>query len=330
MSAAAPEVVLDVRDLRTHFETEDGSVKAVDGVSFQLGAGELLAIVGESGSGKSVTGLSILGLLPKRGVHHPSGEVLYRGTDLLRANDEALRALRGNRISMIFQDPLTALNPYLTVGRQLTEVLELHKKLGRHAARTRACEMLGRVGIADPTRRFDAYPHELSGGMRQRVMIAMALLCEPDVLIADEPTTALDVTIQAQILALIKKLQRESGTSVVFITHDMGIVAGMADRVLVMYAGRAVEAALTDELFRRRAHPYTTGLLASIPRIEGAHRAPLRVIPGLPPDPSSETRGCPFQPRCARALAVCEQVYPERTELGHQHHVHCHNHEAPV
>jgi oligopeptide transport system ATP-binding protein len=300
-------------------------VAAVSGVSFELARGELLAIVGESGSGKSVTGLSILGLLPRPGAFHPRGEILYRGKDLLRASERELRALRGNRISMIFQDPLTALNPYLTVGRQLTEVLELHRSLAPRAARARAIEMLARVGIADPSRRIDAYPHELSGGMRQRVMIAMALLCEPEVLIADEPTTALDVTIQAQILTLIKELQRESGSSVILITHDMGVVAGMADRVLVMYAGRVVEAAPAGELFAHRAHPYTAGLLASIPRIDGAHRAPLRVIPGLPPDLTHPPAGCPFHPRCARAIAPCSTDYPAARAFGARHHAHCHN-----
>ena len=323
--AAAP--VLEVRDLCTHFRTEDGVVKAVDGVSFELRRGEVLGIVGESGCGKSATGLSIMRLVPGEIASHPRGQVLYGGKDLLRASDDELRSIRGNRISMIFQDPLTSLNPYMTVGRQLTEVLELHRALDRRAACVRAREMLERVGIAEAERRMAAYPHELSGGMRQRVMIAMALLCEPDVLIADEPTTALDVTIQAQILLLIQRLQRDSGTSVILVTHDLGVVAGMADRVLVMYAGRVVEGASTDALFRARAHPYTAGLLAGIPRLDARNGAPLRAIPGLPPDLLHTPSGCPFRPRCPRALELCAHEYPGRTELGEGHYAHCHNRE---
>jgi oligopeptide transport system ATP-binding protein len=324
--ASAQEAVLEVRDLCTHFKTDDGVVKAVDGVSFELRRGEVLGIVGESGCGKSATGLSIMGLVPRDLASHPRGQVLYGGgRDLLRSSEDELRSIRGNRISMIFQDPLTSLNPYLTIGRQLTEVLELHRELHPRDARARAREMLDRVGIAEAERRMAAYPHELSGGMRQRVMIAMALLCEPDVLIADEPTTALDVTIQAQILLLIQQLQRDSGTSVILITHDLGVVAGIADRVLVMYAGRVVEGAPTDALFRSRAHPYTAGLLAGIPRLDARDRAPLQAIPGLPPDLLQTPPGCPFRPRCARALELCAHEYPERTDLAAGHYVHCHN-----
>jgi peptide/nickel transport system ATP-binding protein len=272
--SAEGSVVLEARDLHTHFAIDGGVVRAVDGVSFELRRGEVLGIVGESGCGKSATSLSIMGLVPKPPASHPKGEVLYRGTDLLRASEAELRKIRGNRISMIFQDPMTSLNPYLTVARQLTEVLELHRGLSPAAARVRAAEMLVRVGIAEPGRRLDAYPHELSGGMRQRVMIAMALACEPEILIADEPTTALDVTIQAQILTLIKQLQRESGTSVLLITHDLGVVAGMADRVLVMYAGRVIEAAPTEALFRSPAHPFSAALQSFgrglLPELSGA------------------------------------------------------------
>jgi oligopeptide transport system ATP-binding protein len=333
MSANAPSAhsdapVLEVRDLCTHFRTEDGVVKAVDGVDFALRRGEVLGIVGESGCGKSATGLSIMRLLPESVAQHPRGQVLYRGVDLLRAPEAELRRVRGDRISMIFQDPLTALNPYLTVGRQLTEVLELHRALGRREAHARARAMLERVGIAEAERRMAAYPHELSGGMRQRVMIAMALLCEPDVLIADEPTTALDVTIQAQILTLIRELQSVSGTSVVLITHDLGVVAGMTDRVLVMYAGRVVEAASTAALFRAPSHPYTAGLLASIPRLEQPRGAVLRAIPGAPPDLLHAPAGCPFRPRCPRALELCAQEYPASTLLEAEHSVRCHNREA--
>jgi len=323
----ARELVLEVDDLCTHFQTDDGVVKAVDGVSLQLRRGELLGIVGESGCGKSVTGLSIMQLLPRPSAYHPRGRILYHGQDLLRASEQELRAIRGNRISIIFQDPLSSLNPYLTIGRQLTEVLELHRGLDRRAARERACAMLARVGMAEPESRLAAYPHELSGGMRQRVMIAMALLCEPEVLIADEPTTALDVTIQAQVLALIRELQRDLGTSVILVTHDLGVIASMAERVLVMYAGRVVEGADAEALFRARAHPYTAGLLASIPRLDGESNARLRAIPGLPPDLLQPPSGCPFRPRCERALELCAREYPERAELGGGHHVHCHNRE---
>ena len=326
---AAPELasapVLDVRDLCTHILSDDGVVKAVDGVSFQLLSGEVLGIVGESGSGKSVTSLSLMGLTQRPAAFHPRGEVLYRGRDVLRMSERELERIRGNRISMIFQDPMTSLNPYLTVERQLTEVLELHRGMPRRTAQSRACEMLQRVGIADAPRRLRAYPHELSGGMRQRVMIAMALLCEPDVLIADEPTTALDVTIQAQILELIQGLRREIGMSVILITHDLGLVAGMADRVLVMYAGRVVEAAPTRAIFAAPAHPYTTGLLASTPSLSGAHRAPLRAIAGLPPSLTHLPAGCPFRPRCGRVVDRCALESPAESEIASGHHARCYN-----
>jgi oligopeptide transport system ATP-binding protein len=324
--ASAAEPVLDVRDLCTQIATDDGAVRAVDSVTFQLGAGEVLGIVGESGSGKSVTSLSLLGLMPRPQTSHPRGQALYRGRDLLKLDERALRAVRGDRISMIFQDPMSALNPYLTVERQLSEVLELHRGLDRKAARARCAEMLGRVGIAEPERRLGAYPHELSGGMRQRVMIAMALLCEPDVLIADEPTTALDVTIQAQILQLIQSLRRDFGTSVILITHDLGLVAGMADRVLVMYAGRIVESAPTEALFAAPAHPYTAALLASTPSLSGAHRERLRAIPGLPPSLSALPRGCAFRPRCGRSIAACDDA-PPAFEFAPDRVARCHNRE---
>jgi oligopeptide transport system ATP-binding protein len=318
-------VVLEVSDLCTHFRTEDGVLKAVDGISFDLHEGEVVGIVGESGSGKSVTSLSILQLLSRQDSFHPRGRVLYRGRDLLRASERELRALRGDRISIIFQDPMTSLNPYLTVERQLTEVLEVHRGLGRRQARSRAGEMLERVGIADPGQRLDAHPHQLSGGMRQRVMIAMALLCEPDILIADEPTTALDVTIQAQILTMIRSLQRDFGTAVMLITHNLGVVAGMADRVMVMYAGRIVEAAPTEDLFAGPVHPYTSGLLGGIPRLTGERGAPLPAIPGLPPNLSSLPSGCPFRPRCPRASSQCATEYPPRSEVTPAHFTHCHH-----
>ncbi|HKU41862.1 MAG TPA: ABC transporter ATP-binding protein [Polyangiales bacterium] len=317
MSAA-----LSVRDLCVYFRTEQGEVKAVDGVSFDVQPGEVLGIVGESGSGKSVTSLAVMGLLPQPPAHFPRGEVLFGGKSLLRSSDRELRAIRGKRIAMIFQDPMTSLNPYLTIERQLSEVLELHESLSRSAARQRAVAMLAKVGIPDAERRIDSYPHELSGGMRQRVMIAMALLCGPELLIADEPTTAVDVTIQAQILALIKELQAGSAMSVILITHDLGVVAGMAHRVAVMYAGRIVEAAETSELFENPKHPYTRALLASVPRLDTPPGTALASIPGLPPDLSNLDAGCPFRPRCPLAMPRCASAYPPNFGDA-KHPVHC-------
>lgn len=304
------EPLLQVRDLRTHFRTHDGVVKAVDGVSLDLAPGETVGIVGESGSGKSVFSLSVLRLVPTPPAFFPSGAILFNGEDLLRATPRRLQDLRGNRLAMIFQDPMTSLNPFLTVERQLTEVLERHKNLGRSQARKRAIDMLERVGIPEPARRIDQYPHQFSGGMRQRVMIAMALLCEPALLIADEPTTALDVTIAAQILDLIRSLKRDFNTSVILITHDLGVVAGMADRILVMYAGRVVEQAPAEALYGTPRHPYSHGLLHSRPRLDLAPQGKLVPIRGLPPDLSAVPPGCPFRPRCDRAVAACSTDYP--------------------
>jgi oligopeptide transport system ATP-binding protein len=301
--------LLEVRDLRTWFRTDDGLVKAVDGVSFDLAAGETLGVVGESGCGKSVTALSLMGLVPPPG-YVAAGSIRFDGEDLASATEARLRELRGDRISMIFQDPMTSLNPFLTVERQLTEVLERHRGLGASAARARSIEMLERVGIPDPGVRIRDYPHQFSGGMRQRVMIAMSLLCEPRLLIADEPTTALDVTIQAQILDLVRDLVRDSGTSVILITHDLGVVAGMTDRILVMYAGRVVEEGDTEPLFETPLHPYTSGLLASVPRLDEDDRAELVPIKGLPPHPSDLPPGCPFHPRCPRVMERCRRDYP--------------------
>lgn len=315
--------LLSVRDLRTYFRTDDGVVKAVDGVSFDLKAGETLGIVGESGSGKSITSLSIMGLIPKPPGYHPSGAIDFAGENLLAKSAKELQKLRGNQISMVFQDPMTSLNPYLTVGRQLTEVLEVHKSMGKAAARNKATEMLARVGIADARTRIDQHPHQFSGGMRQRVMIAMALLCEPKLLIADEPTTALDVTIQAQILDLIGDLKSSLGTSVILITHDLGVVAGMADRIAVMYAGRIVEFGSVLDIFERPRHPYTRGLLASVPRLDDIAREPLVPIPGLPPDLSDLPSGCPFRTRCSRANAQCADGYPDRMQMSESHWASC-------
>jgi oligopeptide transport system ATP-binding protein len=318
------DVILAIRDLRTYFKTDEGRVRAVDGVSYEVRRGECLGVVGESGSGKSVTQITVLGLIPKPPGEIVSGEILFKGTDLLKLDKESLRKLRGNRISMIWQDPMTSLNPFLRISRQLCEPLMVHQGLGEQEARAKVLQMLKRVGIPGAEQRMDQYPHQFSGGMRQRVMIAMALLCEPELLIADEPTTALDVTIQAQILELIKELRRELGTSVVMITHDLGVVAGMADRVVVMYAGRVVEEADAKALFYRPAHPYTVGLLRSVPRLDrGADGGRLIPIEGRPPILTGDERGCPFAPRCKWAQDKCRQEKPEREEIEPGHGVYC-------
>jgi oligopeptide transport system ATP-binding protein len=320
--------LLRVEDLQVEFRTDRGVVRAVDGVSFTLEPGQTLGIVGESGSGKSVTCSSIMGLVPSP-PGQLSGRIFFEGQDLRALGPKGLRRLRGNDISMIFQDPMTSLNPYLKVGRQLTEVLALHQRLGRRAARRKAIEMLDRVGIPAPERRFEQYPHQFSGGMRQRVMIAMALLCAPKLLIADEPTTALDVTIQAQILALIKDLSHTVGTSVILVTHDLGVVAGMADEIMVMYAGKVVERAPAPALFAQPAHPYTRGLLDAVPRLDGAVDQ-LVAIPGLPPVVSALGVGCPFSPRCSRASAQCGQGWPEVQAFAPGQTAHCFHPLAPV
>ena len=324
-----PDTVLEVRELRTFFRTDGHVVKAVDGVNFTVRRGETLGLVGESGSGKSVACLSALRLLPAPPAFHPSGRILYRGRDLLTAHARELEQLRGDRLAMIFQDPMTSLNPYLSVARQLTEVLEVHKAASPAAARRSAIAMLERVGIPDAGRRIDQYPHQFSGGMRQRVMIAMALLCEPEVLFADEPTTALDVTIQAQILELIAELQASLGTAVVLVTHDLGVVAGTAGRVAVMYAGRIVEEGTTAEVFARPLHPYTRGLLASLPRIDTPPRERLDAIPGLPPDLGHLPTGCPFHPRCSLASDRCRVERPPLVAITAGHRAECFEVEAP-
>ena len=326
--ATTTDTVLEVCDLRTHFHTDDGLVKAVDGVSFSVRRGETLGLVGESGSGKSVACLSALRLVPTPPAAHPSGVIRFAGKDLLTLPERDLERLRGNRLAMIFQDPLTALNPYLSVGRQLTEVLEVHEGATPAVARRAAIEMLTRVGIPAAAQRIDQYPHQFSGGMRQRVMIAMALLCGPEVLFADEPTTALDVTIQAQILDLIGELQASLGTAVVLVTHDLGVVAGTADRVAVMYAGRIVEEGTTAEVFANPLHPYTQGLLASMPRIDTPSRQRLAAIPGLPPDLGQLPSGCPFHPRCQQAGDRCRQAYPEVVIASPTHRAACWETEA--
>ncbi|MDE2291166.1 MAG: ABC transporter ATP-binding protein [Elusimicrobia bacterium] len=308
------EPILSVRGLRTEFRTTDYLVRAVDGLSYDLHAGRTLAVVGESGSGKSVHALSILRLLPMPPARIVGGEILYRGRDLLKLPAEEMRKLRGDRIAMIFQEPMTSLNPVLRVGEQIAESVVLHKGATRAEAEARAVELLGKVGIPSPDKRIRDYPHQFSGGMRQRAMIAMALACDPDVLIADEPTTALDVTIQAQILELLKELQQGSQMALVLITHNIGVVAEMADDVVVMYAGRAVEKAPVQDIFRAPKHPYTRALMGSVPSIfERKDR--LAAIPGQPPDLSGERVGCPFAPRCSEALARCGTDDPGFFEL---------------
>ncbi len=310
--------LLQVTDLAVEFRGDRGSVFAVNGITFALDRGETLGIVGESGSGKSVTSLAIMGLLP-RTAHITRGSLRFEGHDLRTLAPEALRQLRGDRMAMVFQDPMTSLNPFLRVGVQLAEVLEVHRGLRRKDAMSKAVALLERVGIPSPAERAKAYPHELSGGMRQRVVIAMALLCEPDLLIADEPTTALDVTIQAQILELLKDLQRERGMAIVLITHDLGVVAGMTDRVMVLYGGQAMEHATTAGLFERPAHPYTRGLLASVPRLDAPDdRDTLIAIPGLPPVLSAKPVGCPFAARCTLTTDRCTtSMPPDAGTAGH-------------
>jgi oligopeptide transport system ATP-binding protein len=315
--------LLEVKNLRTYFETDDGVVKAVDGISFDLKRGQTLGIVGESGSGKSVTNLSIIRLIPDPPGKIVSGEVLFSGNDLLLVSNEAIRKIRGRRIAMIFQDPMTSLNPFMKISKQLMEMTQLHLGHSKAKARAHAIRMLQTVGIPDAHARADSYPHEFSGGMRQRVMIAMALSCEPELLIADEPTTALDVTIQAQILELIKKLKRETGTSVILITHDLGVVAGMTDHVIVMYAGKIFEQAATNELFAKPGNPYTKGLLRSVPD-PTAEQGKLYQIPGLPPDVAHLDPGCPFAPRCDRVEEICRREFPPFVQLNADHHSLCH------
>ncbi|MGE0614473.1 MAG: ABC transporter ATP-binding protein [Bacteriovoracia bacterium] len=310
--------LLSVQDLRTYFHTRNGVVKAVDGISFDLERGETLGIVGESGSGKSVSNYSILSLIPMPPGRIESGSAVFDGVDLLKCSKDQLRKIRGNRISMIFQDPMTCLNPYLKVGFQIMEPLLLHKQMNKFDASKKVVEALRQVGIRDPEARMNQYPHQFSGGMRQRVMIAMALITEPELLIADEPTTALDVTVQAQILDLIRKLQREKGTAVIFITHDLGVIASMAKRVLVMYAGRVAEAGTTMDIFKRPKHPYTKALMASIPATH-ARGEELYTIPGMPPDVSKKINGCAFAPRCSFALATCRERDPRALEVETAH-----------
>jgi oligopeptide transport system ATP-binding protein len=315
--------ILDVHGLETHFKTNEGIVHAVNGVSFKLNQGETLGIVGESGSGKSVTVMSMLRLIPSPPGKVVAGEAFYLGKDLLKMSDEEIRHILGSQISMVFQDPMTSFNPVLTIGRQVTEPAEIHLDYNKRKSLERAEEMLRLVGIADAKKALADYPHQFSGGMRQRVMIAMALICSPQILIADEPTTALDVTIQAQILDQVKKLRDDLGMAMIWITHDLGIIAGLADRVLVMYGGLIVESVLVDALYKNPCHPYTLGLLNSLPRIDemGHHR--LASIDGLPPVLLEKPSSCPFAPRCQYVVERCWQENPTLRPVGPDHFTAC-------
>ncbi|WP_102108201.1 ABC transporter ATP-binding protein [Oceaniglobus roseus] len=315
--------VLDVRDLKTVFKTRSGEVHAVNSVSFDLRPGELLGVVGESGSGKSVTMMSLIGLLPSPPADVRAGQVMFGGRDLLAADEAALRGIRGARIGFVFQDPMTSLNPVFNVGFQIMEPLRKHMKLGKAAARDRAVELLELVGIPDARRRLGDYPHQFSGGMRQRVMIAIALACDPEVLIADEPTTALDVTIQAQILELVKELREKLGMAIIWITHDLGVIAGIADRVLVMYGGQVVEQAPVGELFRNPQHPYTRSLLKTVPSVSGERAKRLQVIEGQPPILHAPPDACAFRARCAHRFDRCDRENPARFPVGPAHDAAC-------
>jgi oligopeptide transport system ATP-binding protein len=317
------EPLLDVKNLKTQFFTQDGVVKAVDDVSFHIMPGETLGIVGESGCGKSITAMSIMRLIPSPPGKIVGGQILFDGEDVMKMSDEEVRSIRGNKIAMIFQDPMTSLNPVLTINRQISESLELHLGMSKSQSRARSIEILKMVGIPNAEERVDQYPHQFSGGMRQRVMIAMALSCNPSLLIADEPTTALDVTIQAQILDLMRNLQQEHNTALMMITHDLGVVAGMTDRIQVMYAGHVVETAPTEELFANPRHPYTVGLLNSIPRLDAVAKAKLEPIRGLPPDLIDLPDMCPFLPRCDYAREKCEQQNPPLLEVNDVHRSAC-------
>ncbi|MBN1994558.1 MAG: ABC transporter ATP-binding protein [Anaerolineae bacterium] len=316
--------LLEVKNLTTQFFTQDGVVHAVNGIDYTLDEGETLGIVGESGCGKSVSVMSLIRLIPSPPGKVVAGEVLFENRNLLKISNDEIRSIRGNKISMIFQDPMTSLNPVLTVGRQISEALELHLGMDKKQARTRAIELLQLVGIPSAADRIDDYPHQFSGGMRQRAMIAMGLSCNPQLLIADEPTTALDVTIQAQIVDLVKRLRDELGMAIIWITHDLGVVAGLADRVIVMYAGYIVEEAPVKELYLNPRHPYTIGLLGSLPRLDEERPKQLKSIEGLPPDLINLPPGCPFYERCNYRIEICTREMPPLKTTGINHKVACH------
>ncbi len=315
--------LLSVEELTVCFDTYAGEVKAVDAISFQVYPGEAVGIVGESGCGKSVTAHSIMQLIPTPPGRYAKGKILFRNDNLLQKSEEEMSKIRGNDISIIFQDAMTSLNPVLTIGMQIGESLQLHQHMNKQDAYVRSIEMLRLVGIPSPEERIKEYPHQFSGGMRQRVMIAMALSCNPKLLIADEPTTALDVTIQAQILDLMKDLQGKLNTSIILISHDLGAIASLCSRVIVMYAGKVAEAGTAMDIFHQPQHPYTWGLLQSLPRIDMMQKQKLAIIPGQPPDLLSPPTGCPFHPRCPHAMSICQEHYPETTALTKEHIVHC-------
>ena len=318
--------VLEVTNLKTHFNVGNTIVKAVDGVSFNLNAGEITAIVGESGSGKSVTSLSIMRLLPSNVIDEEQGIIKFQGDNLLNISEKAMRRIRGNKISMIFQEPMTSLNPVYNLDYQISEVIKLHQNKNKNQSKKLAIEMLDLVGISEPQKRIDNYPHELSGGMRQRAMIAMALCCKPEILIADEPTTALDVTIQAQILELMQSLQKKFGMSILFITHDLGVVSEIADKVIVMYAGQVIEAGTAIDIFTNPKMPYTAGLINSIPEIKNKNDSKqnrLKAIPGNVPNPLYLPSGCRFHPRCEFSKNTCKSEMPTIENISNEHHVRC-------
>jgi len=315
--------LLEVKNLKTQFFTQDGVVHAVNDISYELNPGETLGIVGESGSGKSVGVMSVMRLIPSPPGKIVGGQVLFEGTDLLKVSEDEIRSIRGNKIAMIFQDPMTSLNPVLTIGKQISEAVQLHLGMDKKQAKKRTIELLEMVGIPSAEQRFDNYPHQFSGGMRQRAMIAMGLSCNPQLLIADEPTTALDVTIQAQIVDLVNRLREEIGMAIIWITHDLGVVAGIADRVIVMYGGRIVEEAPVVELYQNPRHPYTLGLLGSIPRLDEHRPEKLKSIEGLPPDLVDYPKGCPFYARCQYRIDQCQEAPPPLISVGPGHQSAC-------
>jgi oligopeptide transport system ATP-binding protein len=323
MAATTDEVVLEVKNLKTYFYTQEGEVKAVDGLNYFVKRGESVGLVGESACGKSVSALSVLRLIPYPPGIIVGGQIIFRGQDLLQLSEEEMRNIRGNRIAMIFQEPTTSLNPVLTIRRQISESLELHRGLDKEQSREETVRLLRLVGISDAERRAEAYPFQFSGGMQQRIMIAMALSCDPELLIADEPTTSLDVTVQAQLLEIIAELRNRLGTAVMIITHNLGVVARYVDRVNVMYAGRLVETAPTDELYGSPKHPYTIGLLASVPRLDSERKESLRIIKGLPPNLSRLPGGCSFHPRCDYAFDRCREETPVLEQVGSEHFRAC-------
>jgi oligopeptide transport system ATP-binding protein len=323
MAVTNNERVLDVKDLRTYFYTKEGVVKAVDGLSYHVNKGECVGLVGESACGKSVSSMSVMRLIPYPPGIIVGGQILFKGEDLLQVSEARMREIRGNQIAMVFQEPTTSLNPVLTVGRQISESLELHRKMDKAAAQAESIKLLKLVGIPDPDKRIKDHPHQFSGGMQQRIMIAMALSCNPELLIADEPTTSLDVTVQAQLLEILANLRSEYGTAVIIITHNLGVVARYVDRVNVMYAGNLVETAPTDTLYAEPKHPYTLGLLASVPRLDSPRKETLRVIKGLPPNMANLPKGCLFSPRCDYAMDRCREERPPLEEVGKDHYRRC-------